>query len=81
MNPKAESSELNDLLRAVRARVSVDAAELLAQEDPQRIESVLRALPQDLALRIAFHICRKHFVRPISRLPASTFLSPAKSVN
>jgi magnesium transporter len=56
MNPKTESDNLNDLLRTVRARVPLDAAELLAQEDPQHIEAVLRALPQELALRIAFHL-------------------------
>ncbi|HUS25285.1 MAG TPA: magnesium transporter [Candidatus Binatia bacterium] len=54
--PAPIDAETQDLLRAVRARVPVDAAELLAQEPPERIESVLRALPQDLALRIAFEL-------------------------
>lgn len=45
-----------ELIRAARTRVPLDAAELLAQEPPERIEAVLRALPPDLALRIAFEL-------------------------
>lgn len=47
---------LQNLIRAARTRVPVDAAALLAQEPPETIEAVLRALPQDLALRIAFEL-------------------------
>ncbi len=44
---------MNDLLRALRTRVPVDAAELLAQESPERIVAALEALPPGLAHRIA----------------------------
>jgi magnesium transporter len=47
---------IQDLVRAARTRVPLDAAELLAQEPPETIEQVLRALPPDLALRIAFEL-------------------------
>ncbi len=49
-------NSMNDLLRALRTRVPVDAAALLAAEPPERIEAALRALPQALALRIAFEL-------------------------
>ena len=52
----ADDSSIRELTRAARSRVPVDAAELLAQESPETIEAVLRALPQDLALRIAFEL-------------------------
>jgi len=48
--------ELAELVRAARGRVPLDAAELLAQEPPETIEAVLRALPHDLALRIALEL-------------------------
>jgi magnesium transporter len=51
-----DSGEIQKLVRAARSRVPLDAAELLAQETPETIEAVLRALPQDLALRIAFEL-------------------------
>lgn len=51
-----QDKEMTELLRALRTRVPVDAAELLAGEAPERIEAALRALPQDLALRIAFEL-------------------------
>src|SRR5689334_8855444 len=62
---KNEDAEVQDLVRAVRARVPVDAAELLAPEPPERIEAVLRALPQDLALRIAFEL--PEALRPLAQ--------------
>ena len=50
------SAEENDIIlelsRAARVRVPVDAAELLALEPAERIEAVLRTLPQALARRI-----------------------------
>ncbi|HUR40939.1 MAG TPA: magnesium transporter [Verrucomicrobiae bacterium] len=49
-------AELQELIRAARTRVPVDAATLLAQEPPATIEAVLRALPHDLALRIALEL-------------------------
>lgn len=48
-----DQDRINTLVRAARARVPVDAAELLAHESPTTIETVLRALPGDLAMRIA----------------------------
>jgi len=53
---ESEQEAVQELLRALRGRVPVDAAELLAQEPPERIEAVLRALPHDFALRIAFEL-------------------------
>lgn len=47
---------IQDLVRAARKRVPLDAAELLAQENAETIEAVLRALPPDLALRIALEL-------------------------
>lgn len=49
-------ASIQDLVRAARSRVPLDAAELLTQETPETIEAVLRALPQDLALRIALEL-------------------------
>jgi magnesium transporter len=56
MSASEESSAVQDLVRAARARVPIDAAELLAQEAPETIEAVLRALPSALALRIALEL-------------------------
>jgi magnesium transporter len=53
---EGQGTDLSELLRALRTRVPVDAAALLAGESPERIEAALRALPQDLALRIAFEL-------------------------
>lgn len=55
-NDTKNDSGMSDLLRALRTRVPVDAAALLAQEPPERIEAALRVLPPDLALRIAFEL-------------------------
>jgi len=52
----AANALIQDLVRAARGRVPLDAAELLAQETPETIEAVLRALPHDLALRIAIEL-------------------------
>lgn len=62
------TADLRDLVREIQARVPLDAAELLAQETPERIESVLRALPQELALRIAFEL--PEALRPSQAAPA-----------
>jgi magnesium transporter len=45
--------DLKELVRAVRARVPLDAAMLLAQEPAERVEAVLKALPPDFAARVA----------------------------
>lgn len=49
-------ANIAELVRAARGRVPLDAAELLAQETPETIEAVLRALPKNLALRIALEL-------------------------
>lgn len=50
------SADISGLVRAARTRVPIDAAELLSHEPPATIEAVLRALPQNLALRIALEL-------------------------
>lgn len=52
----AADGNIQDLVRAARMRVPLDAAALLQQESPATIEAVLRALPPALALRIAFEL-------------------------
>ncbi len=44
------------LLRALRLRVPIDAAELLALESPERIARLLNGLPRPFAVRIAAHL-------------------------
>jgi magnesium transporter len=57
MSPdKSGGDRTAELVRAARKRVPLDAAELLAQENAETIEAVLRALPPDLALRIAIEL-------------------------
>jgi magnesium transporter len=51
-----DAGAIQRLVRAARKRVPLDAAELLMQETPETIEAVLRALPQDFALRIALEL-------------------------
>jgi len=48
-----EAVDLNELVRAVRARVPVDAAELLAKHAEDTRQRVLAALPADFAVRVA----------------------------
>jgi magnesium transporter len=52
----ADAASIQELVRAARTRVPLDAAELLAQESPETIEAVLRELPHATALRIAFEL-------------------------
>ncbi|MFP5357536.1 MAG: magnesium transporter [Gammaproteobacteria bacterium] len=52
----ATPQDLHALLRELRSRVPVDAAALLAQEPPERIEAALRFLPPDFANRVAAHL-------------------------
>jgi magnesium transporter len=49
-------AELQTLLRELRSRVPVDAADLLSRESPARIEQALEALPSDLAARIKINL-------------------------
>ena len=56
--PAAGKSDaaIQELARAARKRVPLDAADLLTHETPETIEAVLRALPPDFALRIALEL-------------------------
>jgi magnesium transporter len=69
-------NEIQNLVRAARTRVPVDAAVLLANESAQTIEAVLRALPPDLALRIASEL--PEALRPKSDLEDMTIPVPGK---
>ena len=44
----SEQDDIAGLVRAVRARVPMDAAQMLAKETPERIGAVLAELPQIL---------------------------------
>ncbi|MBL8578659.1 MAG: magnesium transporter [Mesorhizobium sp.] len=48
--------EITDLVRAVRGRVPLDAAKLLARETPERIEAVFAELPQVLVDHIRMYL-------------------------
>lgn len=52
----SDQAELARLTRAVRARVPLDAAQLLSRETPERVAEVLAELPQPLAERIQTHL-------------------------
>ena len=52
----SDQAELARLTRAVRARVPLDAAQLLSRETPERVAEVLAELPQALADRIQSHL-------------------------
>jgi magnesium transporter len=52
----SEQEELARLIRAVEARVPLDAADMLAKEGPERIEEVLAALPFALTERVRAHL-------------------------
>lgn len=56
MSRDKSSDGIAELIRAARTRVPLDAADLLSNEPPAKIEAVLRALPPALALRIAFEL-------------------------
>lgn len=71
-----ETARIQELAREARSRVPLDAAELLAQEPPATIEAVLRALPQNLALRIAFEL--PEALRPASDLEDATVPVPGE---
>jgi magnesium transporter len=51
-----DQSEIAGLVRAVRARVPMDAAEMLARETPERIGAVLADLPKALGDRIKAYL-------------------------
>ena len=52
----SEQDDIADLVRAVRARVPMDAAQMLVKETPERIEAVLAELPQILVDRIKAYL-------------------------
>jgi magnesium transporter len=52
----SEQDDITGLVRAVRARVPMDAAQLLAKETPERIGEVLAELPQILVDRIKAYL-------------------------
>lgn len=52
----SDQAELARLVRAVRARVPVDAARLLSTATPERVAEVLGELPQAFADRIQAHL-------------------------
>jgi magnesium transporter len=51
-----DQSEIASLVRAVRGRVPMDAAEMLAKETPERIGAVLADLPKALGDRIKAYL-------------------------
>ncbi|TMJ38937.1 MAG: magnesium transporter, partial [Alphaproteobacteria bacterium] len=65
----SEQDDIAGLVRAVRARVPMDAAQLLAKETPERIRAVLAELPQVFVDRI------KAYLPPELQLQASAALT------
>ena len=65
----SEQDDIAGLVRAVRARVPMDAAQMLVKETPERIQAVLAELPQILVDRI------KAYLPPELQLQASKSLS------
>src|SRR5215831_16984729 len=61
----SEQEDIADLVRAVRARVPMDAAQMLVKQTPERIGAVLAELPQILVDRI------KAYLPPELQLQAS----------
>src|SRR5262245_64942085 len=52
----SEQDGIADLVRAVRARVPMDAAQMLIKETPERIGAVFAELPQVLVDRIKAYL-------------------------
>lgn len=52
----SEQDDIAGLVRAVRARVPTDAAQLLSREPPERIAEVFAELPQILAGHIKAYL-------------------------
>ena len=67
----SEQHDIAGLVRAVRARVPMDAAHMLARETPERIGEVLAELPQILAGHI------KAYLPPELRMQASELMTEA----
>src|SRR4029078_7678718 len=64
--------DIANLVRAVRARVPMDAAQMLSKETPERIGAVLAELPHTLVDRI------KAYLPPELQLQASAALTEVK---
>lgn len=56
MTESSDQADLARLVRAVRARVPLDAAELLSRETPERVGEALAELPPELADRIQLYL-------------------------
>jgi magnesium transporter len=65
----SEQDDIAGLVRAVRARVPMDAAQMLAKETPERIAAVLAELPQVFVDRI------KAYLPPELQMKASASLA------
>lgn len=52
----ALSAQDQELLRALRTRVPIDAAPLLEGDTPERVAELLRHLPRDFAVQVAAHL-------------------------
>ena len=65
----SEQDDIAGLVRAVRGRVPMDAAQMLVKETPERIGAVLAELPQILVDRI------KAYLPPELQLQASESLA------
>src|SRR4030095_4104843 len=52
----SNKADIADLVRAVRARVPMDGAQMLVKETPERIGAVFAELPQLLAERIKSYL-------------------------
>jgi magnesium transporter len=65
----SEQDDIGALVRAIRARVPMDAAQMLVKETPERIGAVLAELPQILVDLI------KAYLPPELRLQASESLA------
>ena len=65
----SKQDDIAGLVRAVRARVPMDAAQMLVKETPERIRAVLAELPQILVDRI------KAYLPPELQLQASESLA------
>jgi magnesium transporter len=72
--------DLKELVRAVRARVPLDAAAMLASESPERVAYVLEALPADFSARVAALLPGAHHegVEPAVPGHVSELMEPAR---
>ena len=62
----SEQDDISALVRSVRARVPMDAAQMLVKETPERIGMVFAELPQMLVERIQAYLLWNCSCRPQS---------------